>query len=66
MTDTTDKYIFDEGDVLITHEKSYATGVPAMLVSLRAEDRNSATVPDQVFMDRHRGLRGVREASAVG
>jgi formate dehydrogenase major subunit len=37
MTDTTAKYIFDEGDVLITHEKSYAAGVPAMLVSLRAE-----------------------------
>ena len=31
----TDKFIFDEDDVVVTHEKSYAAGVPAVLVSLR-------------------------------
>ena len=35
MTDTTDRYTFDEDDVVVTHEKSYAAGVPAVLVSLR-------------------------------
>ncbi|WAM12797.1 FdhF/YdeP family oxidoreductase [Rhodococcus sp. JS3073] len=35
MTDTTDRYTFDEHDVVVTHEKSYAAGVPAVLVSLR-------------------------------
>ena len=30
-----DKYLFDEDDVVVTHEKSYAAGVPAVLVSLR-------------------------------
>ncbi|RZK96110.1 MAG: FdhF/YdeP family oxidoreductase [Rhodococcus sp. (in: high G+C Gram-positive bacteria)] len=35
MTDTTDRYTFDEEDVVVTHEKSYAAGVPAVLVSLR-------------------------------
>ena len=30
-----DKYDFDENDVVVTHEKSYAAGVPAVLVSLR-------------------------------
>ena len=30
-----DKYDFDEDDVVVTHEKSYAAGVPAVLVSLR-------------------------------
>ena len=35
MIDTTDRYIFDEDDVVVTHEKSYAAGVPAVLVSLR-------------------------------
>ncbi|HKV22879.1 MAG TPA: FdhF/YdeP family oxidoreductase [Mycobacterium sp.] len=30
-----DRYHFDEGDVVVTHEKSYAAGVPAVLVSLR-------------------------------
>ncbi|PBC56722.1 FdhF/YdeP family oxidoreductase [Rhodococcus sp. ACPA1] len=35
MTDTTDRYTFDEDDVIVTHEKSYAAGVPAVLVSLR-------------------------------
>ena len=34
MIDTTDRYIFDEDDVVVTHEKSYAAGVPAVLVSL--------------------------------
>ncbi|MGF6884649.1 molybdopterin-dependent oxidoreductase alpha subunit [Nocardia sp. GAS34] len=31
----TDRYIFDEDDVVVTHEKSYAAGLPAVLVSLR-------------------------------
>ncbi|SEC94868.1 FdhF/YdeP family oxidoreductase [Rhodococcus koreensis] len=41
MTDTTDRpeatdrYTFDEDDVVVTHEKSYAAGVPAVLVSLK-------------------------------
>ncbi len=35
MTDTTDRYTFDEDDIVVTHEKSYAAGVPAVLVSLR-------------------------------
>ncbi|UZG60016.1 FdhF/YdeP family oxidoreductase [Rhodococcus opacus] len=35
MTDITDRYTFDEDDVVVTHEKSYAAGVPAVLVSLR-------------------------------
>ncbi|QSE92891.1 FdhF/YdeP family oxidoreductase [Rhodococcus pseudokoreensis] len=35
MTDITDRYTFDEGDVVVTHEKSYAAGVPAVLVSLK-------------------------------
>ncbi|BAH50557.1 FdhF/YdeP family oxidoreductase [Rhodococcus opacus] len=35
MTDTTDRYTFDEEDVVVTHEKSYAAGVPAVLVSLK-------------------------------
>ncbi|MBC2640143.1 MULTISPECIES: FdhF/YdeP family oxidoreductase [unclassified Rhodococcus (in: high G+C Gram-positive bacteria)] len=35
MTDITDRYTFDEEDVVVTHEKSYAAGVPAVLVSLR-------------------------------
>jgi formate dehydrogenase major subunit len=30
-----DRYDFDEDDVVVTHEKSYAAGVPAVLVSLR-------------------------------
>jgi hypothetical protein len=30
-----DKYDFDENDVVVTHEKSYAAGVPAVLRSLR-------------------------------
>ncbi|WP_425394526.1 FdhF/YdeP family oxidoreductase [Aldersonia kunmingensis] len=30
-----DRYIFDEDDVVVTHEKSYAAGVPAVLVSMR-------------------------------
>ncbi|WP_396897928.1 FdhF/YdeP family oxidoreductase [Mycolicibacterium sp.] len=30
-----DKYRFDENDVVVTHEKSYAAGVPAVLVSLK-------------------------------
>ena len=30
-----DKYDFDENDVVVTHEKSYAAGVPAVLISLR-------------------------------
>src|SRR6478735_3241919 len=30
-----DTYDFDENDVVVTHEKSYAAGVPAVLVSLR-------------------------------
>ena len=30
-----DKYDFDEDDIVVTHEKSYAAGVPAVLVSLR-------------------------------
>ncbi|MGW4338693.1 FdhF/YdeP family oxidoreductase [Rhodococcus koreensis] len=34
MTDITDRYTFDEEDVVVTHEKSYAAGVPAVLVSL--------------------------------
>jgi molybdopterin-dependent oxidoreductase alpha subunit len=29
------KYDFDEDDVVVTHEKSYAAGVPAVLVSLQ-------------------------------
>jgi hypothetical protein len=32
---STDKFIFDEDDVVVTHEKSYAAGVPAVLVSLK-------------------------------
>ncbi|TQC44499.1 hypothetical protein EEB14_37005 [Rhodococcus sp. WS4] len=35
MTDTTDRFTFDEDDVVVTHEKAYAAGVPAVLVSLR-------------------------------
>ncbi|MFC9359723.1 FdhF/YdeP family oxidoreductase [Rhodococcus sp. NPDC057014] len=35
MTDITDRYTFDEEDVVVTHEKSYAAGVPAVLVSLK-------------------------------
>src|SRR6478672_9733647 len=44
MTDTTDRpeatgrpdrFAFDEDDVVVTHEKSYAAGVPAVLVSLK-------------------------------
>ncbi|GAA4491374.1 FdhF/YdeP family oxidoreductase [Rhodococcus olei] len=35
MTDTTDRYTFDEDEVVVSHEKSYAAGVPAVLVSLR-------------------------------
>ncbi|MFE7417666.1 FdhF/YdeP family oxidoreductase [Rhodococcus sp. NPDC057529] len=35
MTDITDRYTFDEDDVVVTHEKSYAAGVPAVLVSLK-------------------------------
>ncbi|MCQ4121131.1 FdhF/YdeP family oxidoreductase [Rhodococcus tibetensis] len=35
MTDTTGRYVFDEDDVVVTHEKSYAAGIPAVLVSLR-------------------------------
>jgi hypothetical protein len=30
-----DKYDFDEDDVVVTHEKSHAAGVPAVLVLLR-------------------------------
>ena len=30
-----DPHDFDENDVVVTHEKSYAAGVPAVLVSLR-------------------------------
>ena len=30
-----DRHDFDEDDVVVTHEKSYAAGVPAVLVSLR-------------------------------
>ncbi|TQC38946.1 hypothetical protein EEB14_59255, partial [Rhodococcus sp. WS4] len=32
---STDRYTFDEDDVVVTHEKTYAAGVPAVLVSLR-------------------------------
>ncbi|MFW0795836.1 FdhF/YdeP family oxidoreductase [Gordonia sp. CPCC 205515] len=32
---TIDRYEFDEADVVVTHEKSYAAGVPAVKVSLQ-------------------------------
>ncbi|MGJ5670178.1 FdhF/YdeP family oxidoreductase [Rhodococcus aetherivorans] len=35
MTNTTDRHVFDENDIQITDPKSYAAGVPAVLVSLR-------------------------------
>ncbi|MEN0134578.1 MAG: FdhF/YdeP family oxidoreductase, partial [Rhodococcus sp. (in: high G+C Gram-positive bacteria)] len=35
MTTRSDKHVFDENDVQVTHHKSYAAGVPAVLVSLR-------------------------------
>jgi formate dehydrogenase major subunit len=31
----TDKYVYNEDEIVVTHEKSYAAGVPAVLVSLR-------------------------------
>ena len=34
-TDQDSRYLFDEGDARITHEKGYAAGVPAVMVSLR-------------------------------
>ena len=35
MTDTTDPLVYDESDVQITAPKTYAAGIPAVLVSLR-------------------------------
>ncbi len=39
-----DRYEFDEDDVIVTHEKSYAAGVPAVLVSLRRGLEQMGTV----------------------
>lgn len=35
MATQSDKYVFDENDVQVTDRKSYAAGIPAVLVSLK-------------------------------